>query len=235
MKTLTISKQVIEQLTIAAEISSKAYYNQFLQSPTWPTGSSGVTVGIGYDLGYNSASQIKKDWQGLVDGSVLSFMISCSGLTGLNAKKKITAAVRGFKISYDVACKVFFEKTLPRFVKDATAAFAGLEKLNPAAQAVIVDLVFNRGTSMGVQGKDSWNTRKEMRELVPLIAKADYKAIAAKLLEMKRLWDGLDDVSFKQIESEQRIAGLLSRCNNRADIVIRSTTQTNFGPLHTFI
>ena len=28
------------------------YYNKFLKNPSWPGEQSGVTIGVGYDLGY---------------------------------------------------------------------------------------------------------------------------------------------------------------------------------------
>ena len=39
------------------------YYERFLARPTWPGFASGVTVGVGYDCGYNSAEVILQDWR----------------------------------------------------------------------------------------------------------------------------------------------------------------------------
>lgn len=84
-------------------------------------------------------------------------------------------------------------------------------------------LVFNRGSSFGTVGKKSWETRKEMRELKPLIDAQNYTAIAAKIRAMKRLWDGLDDATGKRNESETRISALLLRRDVEADLIINTT------------
>ena len=219
---LTISNNSIEKI-IDAEISSEAYYNKFLAAPSWPTGQSGVTVGIGYDLGYNTKSQIRADWQGLVNANILAYMLSVAGLTGLTAKSKVTANVKGFKIPLDIAKKVFIEKTLPRYCKDTLTAYPTADQLHANAAGGLVMLVFNRGSSFGTVGKKSWETRKEMRELKPLIDAQNYTAIAAKIRAMKRLWDGLDDVNLKRSESEQRISALLLRRDVEADLIINTT------------
>ena len=216
---LTISNNSIEKI-IDAEISSEAYYNKFLAAPSWPTGQSGVTVGIGYDLGYNTKSQIRADWQGLVNANILAYMQSVAGLKGLAAKSKTTKL---FKVPLDVARKVFTEKTLPRFISDTLIAYPDANQLTPNAFGALVMLVFNRGNSFGTMGKPSWNSRKEMRELAPLITAKNYPAIAAKIREMKRLWDGLDDVNLKRSESEQRISALLLRRDVEADLIINTT------------
>ena len=216
---LTISNNSIEKI-IDAEISSEAYYNKFLAAPSWPTGQSGVTVGIGYDLGYNTKPQISNDWKGLVSEPFLTYMQSVAGLKGLAAKSKTTKL---FKVPLDVARKVFTEKTLPRFISDTLIAYPDANQLTPNAFGALVMLVFNRGNSFGTMGKPSWNSRKEMRELAPLITAKNYPAIAAKIREMKRLWDGLDDVNLKRSESEQRISALLLRRDVEADLIINTT------------
>jgi hypothetical protein len=55
---LTVSRKGLQQI-VQHEISSAFYYRKFLSHPTWSGGSSGITIGIGYDLGYNSGRQIR--------------------------------------------------------------------------------------------------------------------------------------------------------------------------------
>ena len=43
------------------EIGSRAQYEKLYAQPTWPGGESGVTIGIGYDLGFASKAQIEAD------------------------------------------------------------------------------------------------------------------------------------------------------------------------------
>ena len=51
-----ISKKSLEMI-IHHEIGGRAYYEKKLQAPIWAGGESGVTIGMGYDLGYNSEKQ----------------------------------------------------------------------------------------------------------------------------------------------------------------------------------
>jgi len=54
------------QLILRFEVGvGEIYYNRFLSSPTWPCAASGVTIGVGYALGYNSEATIRNDWRWL--------------------------------------------------------------------------------------------------------------------------------------------------------------------------
>lgn len=176
-------------------------------SPAWPGGASGVTYGYGYDLGYNDKDQITKDWGSYVNGNVLSFMLSCSGLKGEAAKRMIGPVTRTLRISQQAAENVFRDKTLPRFKKLALDTYPGLEKLPEDTIGAITSLVFNRGTSFGKEGQPSWDSRKEMRELAPLIEEGNLPAIADKVREMTRLWEG------------KGLDGLITRRNNEANLI----------------
>ncbi len=54
-----------------------------------PDGASGVTIGIGYDLGYNRVSQIQKDWSGKVSDADIEKLKKVSGLKADKAKKQL--------------------------------------------------------------------------------------------------------------------------------------------------
>ena len=177
-------------------------------APSWPGGASGVTYGHGYDLGYNSEDQIKRDWSAHVNGNVLAFMVSCAGVKGETAKKRITTQTRVLKITSDASREVFENRTLPRFIKLAQETYPGFDELNEDTRGAIVSLVFNRGSSFGVQGQASWESRREMRELAPLILAKDYEGIAAKIKEMSRLWTG------------KGLDGLIARRHNEAALCI---------------
>jgi hypothetical protein len=47
---------------VTEEDSGEAYYTRHYEHFEWPQGASGPTVGIGYDCGYVTADQIRKDW-----------------------------------------------------------------------------------------------------------------------------------------------------------------------------
>jgi GH24 family phage-related lysozyme (muramidase) len=159
-------------------------------SPSWPSGASGVTYGHGYDLGYNSEEQIRRDWLAFVNGNVLAFMISCAGIKGEAAKRKITPQTKILRITPDAAREVFENRTLPRFIKLARDTYPGFDELNEDTRGALVSLVFNRGSAFGVENQPSWESRREMRELAPLVLAKDYEGIATTIKAMSRLWVG---------------------------------------------
>ncbi len=225
---ITFSKKSIDQL-INDETGGKDYYNKFLAAPSWPTGASGVTVGMGYDLGYNTREQIREDWEGKVNGNILNYMLNVAGIKGANAGGKVTQAVKGFKISWELAYEVFTTDTLPRFAKELVRAYPNTVNLTPDASGALLSLVFNRGTS--TEG----SKRREMKELKPLIDMITpssilteastvlrYKSIADKVREMKRLWDGKDDKTLLSTLSEKRMTALLTRREREAVLIENS-------------
>src|SRR6266508_407829 len=50
-------------LIIEFEVSSKQIYEQRYRSTIWPQAESGVTIGIGYDVGYATKTQLWNDWK----------------------------------------------------------------------------------------------------------------------------------------------------------------------------
>ncbi|WP_309708222.1 hypothetical protein [Armatimonas sp.] len=125
----------------------KTYYEKRLKSPTWPGEASGVTIGVGYDLGYYEAATIKADWEDYLTPKTLKRLIACAGKTGKDAEKAI-AGVKDIVIDWDDALAVFRNTTISTFWRKAKLAFPGVEKLHPNARGAMLSLVFNRGTSL---------------------------------------------------------------------------------------
>ena len=177
---LTLSQKGFQQL-IDHEISSRAYYQRRLQRPIWPGGASGITIGIGYDLGYNSKAQIRRDWSPYLSDSQLEKLMAVAGKKATTAKLALPH-VNTIRIPYDAAATVFSQSTLPRYAEKAHKAYKGLEKLYPDAQAGILSLVYNRGTRL------SGSKRREMKAIQRLVKQQDYQGIAKQIVAMKRLW-----------------------------------------------
>ena len=158
------------------------YYESFLQRPTWPEGQSGITIGIGYDLGYNSVEVFNQDWHKLADVEQQR-LSDCCGLTEDAAKERL-ASVRDIIVPWELAWEVFNVVTVPKFYNLTKEAFPGFEQLPADVQGGLVSLVFNRGTSM--QG----NRRVEMRVIRDLITKKNVSKIPEQIRKMKRIWLG---------------------------------------------
>src|SRR5664279_1715045 len=101
MRASTISATFI----VNCEVTSEAYYTRAYQRPTWPEGSSGVTVGIGYDLGYSSVAEIAESWGDLVPPAMLAAMQHVAGVTGDKARIACQAVRGSISIPYATALK----------------------------------------------------------------------------------------------------------------------------------
>ena len=108
-------------------------------------------------------------------------LTAAAGLTRARARA-ILPSLRDIVINWENAELVFNETTLTSFIDLTTNTFPGMESLHPNAQAVLVSLVFNRGSSL------SGDRRREMRAIRDLVKTQDYKGMAHQLRLMKRLW-----------------------------------------------
>jgi hypothetical protein len=157
------------------------FYDKFCARPTWPAGDSGITIGVGYDLGQTSADDFQSDWGARLDPGVLSRLTPLLGLQGASAQARL-ASVRDIVIAWTVAQGLYHDVTVPETCTLTEGAFPGVDDLAPNAQGALVSLVFNRGTRM------SGVSRTEMATIRTLVPQKDYEGIAQQLEAMKRLW-----------------------------------------------
>lgn len=150
--------------------------------PAWPGGASGVTIGWGYDLGYYSRSVITQDWRELPDSS-RQRLATQSGVTGRAAQARI-ASIRDILIDRGIGTRVFDNVDVAREFANCHRAFPGFDDLRPNAQAALISLTFNRGTSM------IGDSRREMRAIRELVPSKDYHGMAEQFRQMIRVWRG---------------------------------------------
>jgi len=166
----------------------KSYYNKFLQAPEWPGGQSGVTIGIGVDLGYDA--EVISYLNGKIPAEQLNRLARCVGLTGTRARAAL-GNVRDIRISWDIAIDYFQNYTLPKYIEETLEAFPNSDQLPDDAFGALVSLVFNRGPLI-----DNSDRRREMREIRRILLLGndeevdndDILAIAAQVRSMARLW-----------------------------------------------
>jgi len=102
------------ELIIRYETGGMAEYNATLQHPEVPPGASGITIGIGYDLGYNTANQIAADWSGVLPAPQVARLQSVAGKTGAAARAALVR-VKDIRVPWEAALKVYETRTVPRF------------------------------------------------------------------------------------------------------------------------
>ncbi len=205
---LEVSRLGLEEI-VKFEVISEKYYVRHLSHPIWPGGDSGVTIGIGYDLGYNDAETIQSDWEERIAEADLDDLLAVAGVKGREARGCL-ADLQEVDIPLEQAKEVFYVKTLPRYARMTRKAYPGVEVLPGDAQAMLLSLVFNRGPAL------EGSRRREMKAIKPLVQAGDLPGIAAQIRAMKRLWD-ID-----------RLPGLHVRRDREAEMIEHA--RTSYSP-----
>jgi hypothetical protein len=164
------------------------YYNKFLKNPAWPGEQSGVTIGVGYDLGYVNKTEFTNDWKELPQKD-FDKLYKVVGIKGIAAKDLIRG-LKDISIPWDLALKVFNNKTVTKFYNLTKQTFPNFDNLPEDAKGGLVSLIFNRGNAL--EG-DRRREMKLIRDGMKLVSTFDQKAltfIANQIRNMKRIWIG---------------------------------------------
>ena len=164
------------------------YYNKFLKNPAWPEGQSGVTIGVGYDLGYVNKAEFSEDWKDLPK-ETFDRLYKVVGIKGYNAKNLIRG-LRDIIIPWELSLQVFNNKTVTKFWNLTKDTFPNFDKMPEDAKGGLVSLVFNRGNAL--EG-DRRREMKLIRDGMKITNTFDQKAlsfIANQIRNMKRIWAG---------------------------------------------
>ena len=197
------SSKAAVDLIVAQEVSSKELYIKRYQRPTWPKNVSGVTIGIGYDLGYSTADIILTDWKDFLDPGMIKQMQRCAGVTGVSARDLCTQVKMQVLIPWDAAMAVFMTRDMPKWEAIVLKALPGSEKLPAGCFGVVTSLAYNRGASFSKAG----DRYKEMRDIRMHIASGQWDAVPDDIRAMKRIWEG-----------QPGVEGLLARRDAEADL-----------------
>lgn len=186
------------------------------QPGIWPGESSGISLGVGYDLGYVEAAQFERDWAKHLSASQMARLKSAIGKKA-RAAAAIASRFIDIRISRAAAMEVFTAATLPLHARRAFQAFPGMEKLPANAQGALVSLVFNRGPD--TNRKDP--RRREMAEIKRILQASTLPAelasvldnVAGQIRSMKRLWD------------IRKVRGLHRRRDAEAELLVSAAAQ----------
>ena len=195
-----ISKKSI-QLIIQHEIGGMQVYEKRYNKVYWAGGESGATLGIGYDLGYNTEKQFMLDWSANLNLNFINALRPLCGLKGEKVKSMLKGEILNVRIPYNTAYEVFVKSSLPRYYAMTKKIYPNMDLLNDDTQGALVSVVYNRGNKL------EGDSRAEMRAIVDLIATQDYEGIAEQIEKSKRLWEG------------KGLDGLVTRRESEADLV----------------
>ena len=166
------------QAIIKWETGGESYYDK---NPEWPGEQSGVTIGVGWDLGHTSATETSRAWAPHLNAATLALLVSVSGRKG-EAAKDALPHVRHLVIPWMSALAVFENVTIPVWYMKTLRIYPQVVDLPGDCAAALVSLCFNRGTSL------SGDRRREMSNIQALLRTGNLKEIPKQFREMKRLW-----------------------------------------------
>ena len=180
---LPISLAAIEEI-IMEEDSSQSYYVSHYQHPEWPGGASGVTILLGYDLGYATADKIHADLDGKLPTAMVDACISVAGITGEAAHSAMLRVRSQIVCPWSVALDVFLHRDMPQWIATVRKVLPNTDKLSGDSLGAIVSLAYNRGASFD-RIEDRY---REMRQIKADMAAQHFADIPAQILAMRRLW-----------------------------------------------
>jgi hypothetical protein len=164
------------------------YYNKFLKNPAWPEGQSGVTIGVGYDLGYVNKTEFSEDWKGLPK-EIFDRLYKVVGIKGYNAKNLIRG-LRDIVIPWELSLQVFNNKTVAKFWNLTKDTFPNFDKMPEDAKGGLVSLVFNRGSALEGDRRREMKLIRDGMRITNTFDQKSLSFIANQIRNMKRIWAG---------------------------------------------
>jgi hypothetical protein len=171
------------------ETGGEDYYNKTELHTDWPGGASGVTIGIGYDLGYATQIEIQADW-GILPGPMVEALKQCAGIHGTPAHSLTHEFYHEVTVPWGIALKVFADRDVPKWERAVQNALPNTDKLSGDSLGALVSVAFNRGASFNMQGPRFL----EMRNIKQLMKSKDYRGIPHQIENMARLWPNSSDL-----------------------------------------
>jgi len=162
-----------------------------------PPGDSGITIGVGFDLGYCTKEELEEAWGRHLDAQTMLRLRSAIGKTGRDAALIERNILGCQRITKPAAYEVFERCTLPKWRAITASTYTGLEVLTPDQQGVLVSLIFNRGPSL------FGPRRREMANIRDIITSPFIKnkpdSIADQILSMSRLWPDIPGLQRRRL------------------------------------
>jgi GH24 family phage-related lysozyme (muramidase) len=174
------------ELIVASEVSSKSVYEAGLKHPTWPKGNSGVTIGIGYDLGFVNEIAFADHWAGLLPDATIETLANVCGKKGTDARDAL-ASVQHISVEWNPAADQF-ARYLPYVIAETERAFPNCADLSDDSLGALVSLVYNRGSDTSDTPR-----RHEMHVIRELMIAKNFPRIPAQIRAMKHIWAGDPD------------------------------------------
>lgn len=180
---LPISLVSIEEI-IADEDTSEFVYAKRYSKPEWPGGQSGVTIMLGYDLGYANHTKIDTDLKGKIPDAMLAACHSVSGFTGPEAHDAMLRVHSLIDIPWPVAFGVFLANDMPAWIATVVKYLPNTDLISPDCLGVLTSIAYNRGASFNNAG----DRYREMRSIKTDMGSKNFADVSHQIRSMARLW-----------------------------------------------
>lgn len=195
---------------IGQEDGDQAYYQRTEEHWDWPEGSSGPTIGVGYDCGYVTKDECTADWKGIVDDTTLANILRGVGLTGTRAHVFVMQSRLDVTITWAMAVQEFITREIPKWDTRCARALPNWDLLGGLSASALLSLTYNRGEG----GYQSTLPRfKEMREIHLYMLRGQWNFIPAAIAAQARLWPNVADLRRRRALEAQLFAKGLSECS----------------------
>jgi hypothetical protein len=200
-KSLRKISQRAWDLIVRSEVSSAQTYTTKYQHAVLPGVASGLTIGIGYDLGQVSAETFTADWSGLLSSADIETLSKACGLKAASAATKLKD-VRNVTVQWDIAAQQF-NAFLPFAIGETERTFPNCADLSADSLGALVSLVYNRGSSLSPTS----DRRREMRQIFTLMRDRQFSSVAPTILRMQRLW--VNDPKARGVVARRELESIL--------------------------
>ncbi|OYY72548.1 glycoside hydrolase family protein [Sphingomonas sp. 28-63-12] len=200
---MTEASEKAIKMIVAFEVTSESTYTSKYQSTIWPGGQSGVTIGIGYDLGYTTNDKLQADWGDKLPAAMIAELKQAVGVTGTAAKEMAAHLAPQVLVPWDAANAVFRERDVPNYSAMVRKALANTGLLSGDSFGALLSLTFNRGPSFKAVG----DRYREMNAIRDLMAAKNFAAIPAQFMAMQRLWPTVAGLRARREKESKLFAG----------------------------
>lgn len=187
-------------LIVEFEVSSEQVYTRKYRGPIWPGGASGVTIGIGYDVGYATKTQLAADFGGAIPDGMIAALGAAIGVTGTAAQNMARRLAGSVDVPWPAAIGVHRRKVVPRWVGLVERSLPRTGEIGPDCLGALVSLTYNRGPSFSTAG----DRYAEMRSIKSHMSAGNFRAVPGDIRAMKRLWPTVPGLQ-KRREREARL------------------------------
>ena len=183
-----------KEFIVEQETGGRDYYENVVNAkPVWPGYASGVTIGVGFDLGYADKDEFAAQWKEVLAPDIFARLESTIGLNAgkgdgrdqrVERLKALVSSLHDVRIPWDMAGTVFKKYSIPIWSEKLGRTLPNATKLPGDCFGALLSLIYNRGANF----KETSNTRTEMAAIYRYMQAENYAAIPEELRKMKRVW-----------------------------------------------